>query len=259
MAVVYPYDKLFTDYIIKSKVGKFRGYLTECVESGDTVDLYASYLSPEAAHVLNGFYGTVDFINSQNAELDALLKRNMEAVREEEEKYPVLSIPNNPTMDDFSELFKSIKSGEKVSIDKPYLNRRQSALVTFLIIGRPDVEFDIHTCAVNVYLFIKDEWILGAQPHDEYIEFIDGTVRPMTVKNGKLGTPSHGYLPADMYVKRFKVLPMDFGTKNLIQIENGKVVGEWANVVNLCINVLSVEKEHKKKLSEYLQFREGNN
>ncbi len=251
--------QLGTKYIIDSLRGKFETLLQKALKDGETVDLRNCKFGPESAAVLRDYYSSVDMVNTTDSKLDALLKKNCEIARRAlPEPYPLLNIPNNLTSKEFTEIFKSVKSGDKYGFSTMDEGDKKIATIVMLILGHPEVEFDINSVAVDVYEFVNNEWKSNRLPHDEYIEFLQPGIDYLTVDSkGYIESPTHGRLKAEFYIDRYMVLPADFGRVNLLQLEStGKPTGEWYKVIDKCIRAISRKPPEKKYLFDFLEFRE---
>lgn len=259
MATISIYEKMGTRYIINSMYQKFDGILEEAMKNGDTVDLVDCKLGPSSASVIGRYYGKLNIINSGRKEWNDILIRNTQAALTEEEEYPTFRIPINPTMEDFAELSATLKTGDSYRLMPSLDSNKQTAFAVLLILKNPGINWDIYERGVKIYEFIYNEWKMREQPHNSYIEFFAGTVRTLTCDSrGKIGTPAGGYLTPDLYCLSHKILPEDFGTKQLININSkGNPEGEWAEVVLKCIKTLMPSRQKEVKLTDYLTFRKG--
>lgn len=258
MAVVSVVYALHTRYIIESMEAQFRQILEDAKKNGDTIDLNKAKLSPTNAAHLRSYYSTVNFINSEDAELDALLKSNMENARTSFERSPYLEIPTDPTFIDFRDILLKLKKGDSYALKPSRSNERQMALCVMLILKCPGVEWDVADVIGDIYNFVSVDWQTMKEQHSEYIEISGRSVVKRTVgSDGLIGVHSGDRMPVKQYVVLHKVLPADFGTKDLVQIVNGKAVGEWSRVVEHCMSILTRPEVKVRKLTSYLKCRKG--
>lgn len=257
MAVIQVVYALGTQYIIESMEARFRGILSKAAANGDTVDLGKARLSPTNASHLREYYDKVDFINSEDPELDELLKRNMANARTDIIKYPKLDMPLRPTFVDFTKWAKTLKAGDKYALCPGLSNERQLAFSTMLILKCPGVDWDLSESIRYIYDFVYNEWCVRQESHTEYIEIVGNAIVPRTVQNGMLGSRSGDMTSVRQYIMSHSILPADFGTKDLVRIEKGQAQGEWGDVVHKCVSILVNPEQEIHRLASYLKFRKG--
>lgn len=255
MATVQVVYELGTRYIIESLENKFRRILADAAANHDIVDLGKARLSPTNAAHLRSYYDKIDFINSEDENLDKLLKDNIRNARSEWVEYNKYDIPQSPTFSDYLSAVKSIEKNSKMMIEVRPDSERQLAFVTMLILKRPDLDIDLSKCASKIYDFVYMEWLTKRKEHNSYLEFVNNSITERKVVNGKVDVAGGKSIDVRQYILSHKVLPSDFGTKDLVVIENGKAKGEWGGVVLKCISTLMAPKLEIHKLAEYLKFR----
>lgn len=258
MAKKKVYNLMQTRYIINAKLPQFRAILEEAYKNGDELDFDDCRLGPYCASALKSYYGKVAMCNTEDPALDALLKRNAQTSTLQEEVYPTLQIPASPTIEDVRSMIATLPKGDRYMLNPVLGNNKQIAFCTLLIMSRPDIDWDISKCSVFIYEFVVDEWRKREEPHNLYIEFINSTVITLQKDGkGRIGSVSSGYLPVETYGVEHYILPADFGTEMLVNIDtSGKPHGEWADVVMKCLKVIVGEKKSVKHLADFLQFRE---
>lgn len=257
MAVVQVVYALGTQYVIESMEAKFRGILANAAKNGDTVDLGKARLSPTNAAHLREYYDRVDFINSEDPELDTLLKNNIANARSEQVKYPKLELPLRPSFSDFKKILQKVKAGDKYALCPSLSSERQLALSTMLILKCPGVDWDLSESIKYIYDFIYNEWYTRREQHAEYIEIVGNAIVPRTVHNGMMGSRSGDMMNVRQYIMSHAILPADFGNKDLVKIEKGEPQGEWGDVVRKCVSILVNPESDVHKLADYLKFRKG--
>jgi hypothetical protein len=259
MSTISLVEAMNTRYIINSLLGRFVGILNNAAESGDTIDFAGAKLGPEAASILRNYTGTVDMINSTDEYLNSILLNNRERLKQIEE-YEVLDLTDTTTLQVYSDLVKSIPKGAKICPKVSLVRILDKATLILLILSRPDVEFDIRSCASDIYTYVRTYWLPNAKHHDKYYELIapDTVVRDKTDK-GSYGSAETGYLKEDAFIQSHVVVPYEFGNTPIIDFSRGKVDEEWDDLVAACLNAFksnNVAKESGKVLRNILTFRE---
>ena len=251
-----------TRYIIQSLTKRFTECLEMCKVNGYTVDLNGCRLSPDCASIMYGYYESVDFCNSENEDLDKILKSNCEAARQVLEEYPTLDITGVKDLDKVIELAQTLPNGAKYKPMLKLSDIKSKASLVLLIMMRPDIEFDIRECAADVFSFVREIWISSATAHDTYQELIapNITTREKT-SNGTFGSNSYGFFKEYHFIRCRQVLPIEFGNSQIIKLGDKEGPDEeWLGVINKCIDILEVPKETKriagKTVKDFLTFRE---
>ena len=127
---------------------------------------------------------------------------------------------------------------------------------------RPDIVFDITSCAADIFEFVRDLWISSSEHHDVYQELIAPNITTRVCdENGKYGNPDYGFMNEHDFIRMRKVLPIEFGNTQIIKLDaNQQVSEEWRAVVEKCLNVFDTATKTKrvagKTVKDFLTFRE---
>ena len=260
MATIKLMDELGTRYIINSLSGALSTVLQSASVNGDTVDLYGCRLGPDAALTIKGYYKTVDFVNTEDPYLDGVLKNNCVRSREEPEEYEVLDLQNVRSIEVYLNLAKELPTGARL---KPVVSLSKlidKVTLILLIMTRPDIEFDIRSCASDIYDYVRDAWLSSASHHDKYYELIPpDTVLRLPDENGYFGCIGYGFQRETSFIRNRQVLPWEFGNTPIIEIGRGSVSEEWRPVVEKCLDSFEssyAERKSGKVLRNLLTFRE---
>lgn len=255
-------EMMQTRFMIQSLTGRFTDCLERCKANGDTVDLNGCRLGPDCANIMYRYYPTVDFCNSEDDYLDSVLKSNCEAARQTPEEYEELDLTGANDLDIFMTLVNSLPTGAKYNPKVSLSNVCNKAVLILLIMSRPDVEFDIRSCAADIFEFVRDLWVSSAEHHDEYWELIAPNITVRSVnENGLYGNQDYGFMKERDFIRARKVLPIEFGNSQIIKLDAGqRVSDEWYAVVEKCLNVFDTANQTKripgKTVKDFLTFRE---
>lgn len=259
MAVINLVEAMGTRYIINALVGSFVNILQSAGESGDTVDFAGAKLGPDAALRMMDFTASVNMINSTDPKLNAILQQNRERTFEIEE-YEILDLSNVKSIDTFMDLVTKIPRGARVTPKVNITHMLDKVTLILLIMARPDVEFDIRSCAYDIYSYVRNWWLPNAKSHDKYYELVaPDTVVITKDENKGFGTEDYGYMPEEVFIGNRVVLPYEFGNSPIIIVGRSWVDEEWRGVVSACLDCFdntNIEKKSGKVLRNLLQFRE---
>ncbi len=251
-----------TRYIINSLTQRFTNCMIDAEKNGYTVDVAGCRFGPDCVAIMFRYYKTVDFCNSEDEYLDSVLKNNCATARQQLETYPTLDLRNATEIGIFLNLANELSRGSKVCPQVNLADIRSKAVLVMLIMARPDIEWDIRSCAVDIFGFVRDLWISNAEHHGMYQELIapDITVRTEN-ENGLYGDRSYGFFKEREFIRSRQVLPIEFGNSQIIVLdENTRVPDEWIDVVEKCVNVFNAAKQVKrvpgKTVKDFLTFRE---
>lgn len=250
--------ELETKYIINSMVGKFSNLFKRAMELNLPVDLSDCKLGPDCASELRKYYGKVKIINSTDEVLNKILNDNTEAALiTSYAPYPEMVFPTRITIETLMQYIQDTKDGAQLHPTVMTGESKKLAFLTLFIMIRPDVDVDIHDCAIALYDYISSDWELCRVSHDKYIQFMRPDWCIIECNNGIMGTPYTGYMSEDLYISKYDVLPYDFGTKMLLEEdEAGRPSGEWRNVINKCMNELCKSSSaNATHLYDYLKVR----
>jgi hypothetical protein len=262
MAVVLLRELMNTRYMIQSLTQRFENCLEQCKRNGDTVDLSGCRLGPECANKMRAYYATLDFCNTEDEYLDAMLKNNCEAARQILDSYEVLNLEKVNSLDTFFDLVKTIPQNAKLEPKISFTNVRSKVTLIMLIMARPDIEFDIRKCAADIFDFVREFWISSSEHHEQYSELVapDITTRAVNEK-GLYGDMSYGFTDEYKFIRQRKVLPIEFGNSQIIVLDkNQQVSEEWRGTVEKCLNMFKTSKKQNripgKTVKDFLTFRE---
>ena len=248
MSTVMLHEKLGTKYPIDTIDLLVSRTLRECADNGNVVDLAYCRFGPKCAQLLNEFYGKVKFINSELPEWDIILQNNMEAATAVYEEYKPLKLL---LTDDMKELILWIKSlpADKYKPEVDLTNIRHRAILTLLIMARPDIEFDIRRTAADIFNFVRDAWVNSAKEHSSYWILRAPDIELLREANGVFKDSIGTVYDRDTLLRDYKVLPAEFGNSQIITFTN-PIEEEWMPVLNKCVHILTAHtaaKQNKAK------------
>ncbi len=259
-------EKMNTRFIINALTGRLREVLDSIASTGDELDLAGCKFGPFSASLLQQYYDCVNFCNSGDTGLDAILKNNCERSRTELEEYEPLILTGTSDINTYLEKADTLVKGGKyapiIRLDSPI----DKATLVLLIMTRPDVEFDIRSCASDIFDFVRSVWLSSWQHHNAYYELVapDIVVRRVD-SSGYYGGADYSRQKETSFVRNRIVLPIEFGNEYIGHPTDGSEISdEWAPVIDKCIDVFTSmqrkeEKKQGKVLRNMLQFREESN
>ena len=245
-----------TRYIINALFNDFIGIMEDAKKSNRGVDIANCKLGPACANELRQYYKTVDIIDSLDEKRHKLLQDNIKATFEKEtlEAYPELDFSRVQSMKATVEILKKLESMDKC---KPInVNAEKSlAALCYCIMVKPEVDFDLTDYLPRIYDYICNEWKVAAVSHNKYIRLTRPDYKVYECVNGVVETDDMGRLSEINFVQSLNVLPYEFGTEVLVEIdEDGVVIGEWANVVNKLLKTLGMIKLKKNSILTRLEY-----
>ena len=241
MGIVMLYEKLGTKYPIDTIDLLFTKVMNECVEAGDTVDLAYCRFGPKCSLILNDFYGKLNIINSELPEWDIILQNNALAMTTVYEEYEPLKLFITSDFPALINWIKSLPAGKyKPVIDLTNIKHR--AVLTILIMARPDIELDIRNTSSDIFTFVRDAWVNGAKPHDSYWILRAPDIELLTAQGDMFVDAVGATYSKDTLLRDYTVLPAEFGNSQIITFTS-PIDSEWEPVLLKCINTL---KEHTK-------------
>lgn len=262
MGVVLLRELMGTRYMIQSLTQRFTNCLEKCRQEGNAVDLNGCRFGPDCASIMYRYYPILDFCNSEDEYLDSILKGNCEAARQQPVDYEEIDLTRANDLNVFMSLVGTIPNGARLCPKVSLSSICSKATLVMLIMARPDVEFDIRSCAADIFEFVRDLWLTSAEHHDEYWELItpNTTVRAVN-GDGLYGDRSYGFMKERDFIRARTVLPIDFGNSQIIKLDEGqRVSDEWIGVVEKCVNVFDTAKTSRripgKTVKDFLTFRE---
>lgn len=260
MATLLLKDVMGTRYIINALDGKLMSVLDTATESGDTVDLCDCKMGPDAVIVLKSYYGRVALINSTDEELNDILTSNTLYVTEEISEYEPLNLMNVQDISVFMELREKLP---QCASFKPIVDLTRildKATLVLLMMARPDIDWDIRSCATDIYTFVRDAWLNNAGHHDTYYELIaPDTVRRDITDAGYYGDSTYGYQKESSFVRTRCVIPYAFGNDRIVKMDGSPIAEEWLPLVEKCLEMFKrgiIERKPGKTLRNLLVFRE---
>lgn len=262
MAVVKLSELMGTRYIINTLRLQFSNAIETAIANGSTVDLSGCRFGPDCASDLRKYYDKVDFINTEDSMLNAMLQNNCSASRQVLPDYTELDLTKVDGLNTYLTLVNTIPENAQIVPKLALSDIKARATLILLIMSRPDVDFDINHCATDIFDFVRDMWIIKAQHHESYYELVAPNI---CVRNqnaeGLYGHDSYGFMPERSFVTMKQVLPTEFGNAQIIKLDaSQKVSDEWYGVVDKAISCLEKEKEkvrmHGKTVKDFLTFKE---
>lgn len=255
-------DLMGTRFIINSLTQRFTNCMKSAEENGYTVDMCGCRFGPDCTSIMYNYYKTVDFCNSEDEYLDSVIKNNCTTARQQLEEYPKLDLKSVGSIKTFFDLVDSLDKDAKICPEVDLTSVQSKAILVMLIMARPDIEWDIRSCAADIFSFVRDLWISNAGHHTKYWELIAPNITMREEQeSGLYGDRNYGFFKEREFIRLRQVLPVEFGTTNIIVLDEKTVVGdEWLDVVDKCINMFSIAEQSKrlpgKTVKDFLTFRE---
>lgn len=261
MAVIKLAEALGTRYVINALTGAQVAFLNSQIGTGNVIDLAGCKMGPDSVAALRQYYATIDFQNSEDEYLDFILKSNCARDREPVNEYEHLDLVNVRSLDRFMDLVNSLPQGAQYTADVNLAQTLDKVTLILLIMARPDITFDIRSCASDVYDYVRDVWLTTAESHDKYYELIPpDTVLRERREDGTFGCGWYGYQREQMFVRNRIVLPWEFGNTPIIKLDASQQVSkEWRPVVEKCLDAFNqpyAARKPGKVLRNLLTFRE---
>ena len=192
--------------------------LDEFLSKNSSVDLANCRFTPKAEQVLRKYYDKVEFINSTNKALNALLQMNMEASKQK----PPVSVPlraNIRQPQDVLTIFRSLDENVIYNLSEMSKQNENPMHVCYLAIlimmKKPQIMFDLEYYAIKVFETVRKDWLKVRGHHDAYWELDAMSLVKREVKDGMVYVQGTGNILEVNYVREFTVLPYEFGTQDL--------------------------------------------
>lgn len=250
-----------TKYIINALDKLFRDTLTKYKGSDVVLDLAHCRLGPDCSIIMREFYDSVQFCNSEDPKLDALLKNNNLYYTEQIEEWETLTVRGVESLDFYFDLARTLPTGGQYKIDCSLDQAMDKAIVVLLIMTRPDINFDIRQCCADIFDFVRDAWLSSNGTHEKYQELKAPNIIIRDVdenKNVDLGF--EGSIKEEYFVRQRICLPIEFGSAQIIKLDSDEGVDdEWYGVADKCISIFEsseVVSMPGKVLRNLLTFRE---
>lgn len=228
-------QEMGTRYIINALNMEFRGVLEKALKEGCGIDLCHCKLGPYAAGTLQGYYGSLDIIDSNDKEMNKILQHNcsVKEKRNNLEEYSILDFSSISSLSDLVTLLNGLKSNGKYKPVGVTYNKYSLSSLVYCLMVKPEIDFDITDYLPKVYDFVRNEWITSAKHHDKYILLTRPDYIVLDCVNGYVDVPGIGEIQENNFINSFDALPYEFGTKNIVEYNSkGRPVGEWAGVIN---------------------------
>lgn len=241
-------EEVGTRYLINSLRYLLIDKLQEYIKSGEdiTVDLAGVKFGPDSARELVMYYDKLEFINSEEPELDALLKKNRYITLNPEEEWPELDM-SMFTKENWQELIHDVPAGKyKVKLDASDVARR--CILIFLIMARPDIDFDLTDCLMDIARIITTHVFVSSFNDEEaYL------VEPPYVSRVKI---------SDLSYNDNMVIPVSFGRDRIVSFRDPiKRVPGYENLIDYVSEWIdklfyTEEVEETVDITEFLQMRD---
>lgn len=231
-----------TKYIIDSLESELYKVLQETKE---TIDIGDCKLGPKAESAIRRNYKTVDFCNTKNMRLDALLKRNIEASRRTETDQRETLREEFLSNTDIYEYLLSLKEGVI------YTTNRSSDLTVYtailVLLCRPDVTVDMGSSIVKMFELVRANWDISSK-HEAYWQRDGLSMRKLVVDDrGRVTDLYDNTVSVYALLKSSSdIIPYDIGNRKLNREE------EFAPLITKVISVLSKRAEKPKRMVDYM-------
>ena len=248
-------DLMGTKYIINTLDYRLQPILEQLKDCSDDVDLCYCRFGPKCASMIEKYYGKINFINTEDSELNQLLQKNREIATTEKEEYPELRI-SDLVVEDYFQAIKDVPAGKyKIVLNVLYPIERHIARL--LLMQRPDIEFDCadttvtHDVLKDVATMVhRDEYY----HYDKIIEVSYSQILIKDINEANFNTPNVFYLP------------YSFGTEVLVDPfakPKPKVKKEYRDCLNYTLDNIdkyfNVYEENYIDIFSFLKTKEGYN
>ena len=248
-----------TCYIINALLDDFYKVIQMCKDNNLKCDVSLCRFGPDTAYAMSTEYKNVEFINSEEPELNKILINNTEFVKAVYEDYPMLAIPSDVKLDWVVNQIENLPTGQyepDIAINNIY----QRAALCLLIMARPDIEFDIRKYSTDIFTFIRGAWLRDPQHHDSYYELMAPDIfRQDVSEDGLYGSMTGRNMEERDYVGSHMVIPFEFGNSQIVKLGVAPSK-EWTPVVTKCVNFLNEratvqQRKRGRTCKNHLTFR----
>lgn len=241
-----------TKYFIDRNEVKLQVFAKACEACGDIdIDLAGCKFGKTVADtILLELCKKYNFHNSENPELDAILKNNTRVVRGEVSSCDYITIPCEfANMDEIMQYLNQIDSSIVYRLDdRNTSNRKLTAAIAICIILRyPDVVLDLTSRASEVFDIVRKNWLLYRSSHKSYQHVVGSSIIQRSVESdGKVYIPGVGRITEDRFVEDYCVLPAEFGQIELYRD------AEYAEVMRNVFEEFRKERFREKRMSDFI-------
>lgn len=241
--------ELGTKYAISALAGRVDRTLARLCEQPDAViDLAGVKFGPSSERKLRNYYGKCIFIDSENQEQNDILEHNRKVITEPEPEWPVLNFKTMKLPDKiegYPEWTKTIPAGEyKPEVD--LTSMRQKCALIFLILSRPDIDFDLCDCLHDIAHIVDSYVSIEALPEEDIYAVTLPTVKVMKKSKFREG---------NMF------LPITFGTAKVLSFDDAtvKYYTEYDRLLEFVCDELDLTEEQKETeypmIEDFLKMR----
>jgi len=209
-------EAIGTAYIIDTISKLLRSTLDDLAKSTEEVDLSGTRFGPHCASILEEYYGKITFGNTEDPELNELLKYNNNVIKDPPEEWNPLYIENICT-EDYLTKIKEIPAG-KYKVELRREDRLHSVIVVLILLSRPDIDLDLTECS-SLISELMNEHINIQDFDDEDQCYVFDPPNVTLVDKSKV-----------KFDKKIKI-PACVGSKKIVDLDTGKVDKRFRNLL----------------------------
>lgn len=217
---------------------------------GDTIDLARCYFTPPAVKVIDSFYRTINFINSENKELNAILQHNKKVRTIIDSNINSRPIPSrfsgmNEVVEFINSLEPEIILNMTETVHNPIIVYNVANIIQIV---KPSIFIDLGSDVSSYFENVRTYWLSRAKPNTAYWEVKGTTVISKEVEGKKVFDDARGFISEAEYINKNIVLPYKFGTQKLIEDK------EFGGLIERSFNLLRELLRPKPTLKSYIQL-----
>ena len=208
------HEELNTRYIIST----FASDVNKLLKSYDKWDFAQCKFGPASADVLSRYYATHDFINSENEELDWILKENCRRAKVQRnlKEFKELRVAFHGESDVLSYI-ESLDRSAKYRLPDGVPSSQAVALVTLIQMILPYVVVDAGIALGEIVSSVRQglDWTL--KKTGSYWLQDKLALRRVDVANGSVKLLSGASIAEDELIRLYPVLPYEFGIERTVE------------------------------------------
>lgn len=217
---------------------------------GDTIDLAKCYFTPLAVRIIDKFYRTIDFINSENAELNGILQHNKKVRAVIDSKIYSRPIPSKFSgISEIAEFISTLEDGVILNMTQTVHNPTIIYHIASIIqIVKPQIYIDLGSDAAAYFENVRTYWLSRARAATAYWEVKGTAIIVKKVEKKKVFDDIRGFITEEEYRSKNIVLPYKFGTQILTKDK------EFGGLIERSFGLLKDLLRPKPTLRSYIQI-----
>lgn len=217
---------------------------------GDTVDLAKCYFTPLAIRIIDKFYRTINFINSENTDLNEILQHNKKVRAVIDSNIYSRPIPSkffniNEIAEFISTLDNKVILNMAETVHNPLIVYHVASIIQVV---KPQVYIDLGSDAASYFENVRTYWLNRARAATAYWEVKSTAIIVKKVEKKKVFDDIRGLITEEEYRSKNIVLPYKFGTQILTEDK------EFGGLIERSFGLLKDLLRPKPTLKSYLQI-----